>query len=58
MKKHPLYVKTADGYIGTLVRLEYGVFPVYRFPGGTRIADDWEIVKGSDKREDLIDERL
>lgn len=53
MKKFPKYVKTTDGYIGTFKRLEYGEFPVYRFEGGERIADDQEIMNGSDKIEDL-----
>ena len=53
MKKYPKYVKSADGYIGTFVGLEYGEFPVYRFEGGDVIADNWEIENGSDNREDL-----
>lgn len=40
---YPKYVKTYGGYIGVFQYLEYGQFPVYRFPGGDRIADDWEI---------------
>lgn len=52
--KYPKYVKTFDGYIGTFLRLEYGEFPVYRFPGGERIADRWEIENGSDNRDDLL----
>lgn len=54
MKKYFKYVKTADGFIGVFRRLEYGEFPVYRFEGGERIVDNWEILNGSDKREDLI----
>lgn len=38
-QKFPQYVKTYDGYIGVLVSLDYGGFPVYRFPGGERVAD-------------------
>lgn len=53
--KYPKYVKTFDGYIGTFQYLEYGEFPVYRFPGGDRIADRWEIENGSDNRDDLLD---
>lgn len=49
----PRYVKTSDGYIGVFQYLECGKFPVYRFPGGERVADDWEIRNGSNKREDL-----
>lgn len=52
-KKYPRYVKTYDGFIGAFQYLEYGKFPVYRFPGGERIADEWEISHGSDNREDL-----
>lgn len=52
-KKLPKCVKTYDGYIGTFQYLDFGEFPVYRFPGGDRIADGWELEHGSDKREDL-----
>lgn len=52
--KYPKYVKTFDGYIGMFLYLEYGEFPVYRFPGGERIADKWEIKNGSDDRSDLL----
>lgn len=51
--KFPKYVKTADGYIGTFQYLDFGEFPVYRFPGGDRIADRWELANGSDNRADL-----
>ena len=51
--KFPKYVKTADGYIGTFSYLDFGEFPVYRFPGGERIADDYEIKNGSDNRKEL-----
>ena len=54
MKNFPKYVKTADGYIGVFRYLDFGEFPVYRFPGGERIADNCEIENGSDNREDLI----
>lgn len=54
MKNYPKYIKTVDGYIGIFKCLENGEFPVYRFEGGSRIADEWEIKNGSDKREDLI----
>lgn len=43
MKKYPQYIKTADGYIGTFKRLEFGEFPVYRFEGGERVADNYEL---------------
>ena len=51
--KFPKYVKTADGYIGVFSYLDFGEFPVYRFPGGERIADSWELANGSDNRADL-----
>lgn len=51
--KFPKYVKTADGYIGTFQYLDCGEFPVYRFPGGERIADDYEIRNGSDNRKEI-----
>lgn len=53
-KKYPKYVKTCDGFIGVFRYMAYGEFPVYRFPGGQRIADDFEIENGSDDREDLL----
>lgn len=46
---YPKYIVTCDGYIGTFSRLEYGM-PVYRFPGGERIADGHEVEQGSDSR--------
>lgn len=52
--KCPKYVKTADGYIGVFQYFDFGKFPVYRFEGGERIADSWELEHGSDNREDLI----
>jgi hypothetical protein len=52
--KYPKYIKTSDGYIGTFQYLEFGEFPVYRFEGGDRVADNWELANGSDNREDLI----
>lgn len=51
--KYPKYVRTFDGYIGVFVYLDFGEFPVYRFPGGERIADGWELANGSDNRADL-----
>jgi hypothetical protein len=51
--KHPKYIKTYDGYIGTFAYLEYGEFPVYRFEGGELIADKYELEHGSDNIEDL-----
>lgn len=54
MKSFPKYVKTADGYIGTFRELDFAGDPIYRFPGGERNADKWEIENGSDNREDLL----
>jgi hypothetical protein len=51
--KYPKYIKTSDGYIGAFSCLDFGEFPVYRFRGGERIADEWELEHGSDKMEDL-----
>lgn len=53
MKKFPKYVKTHDGYIGVFSYLDFGEFPVYKFHGGERIADQWELEHGSDNREEL-----
>ena len=47
---YPKYVRTFDGYVGTFQGLDFGEFPVYRFPGGDRIADEWEIANGRDDR--------
>lgn len=46
----PTYVKTADGEIGTFRYVQYGNDhgPVYMFPGGQRVADNWEIENGCD----------
>lgn len=55
MKKFPKSIKTADGYIGIFVCLGYGEFPVYRFPSGNRIADNWELENGSDNMDDLAE---
>lgn len=51
--KYPKYIKSADGYIGAFYCLDFGGFPIYRFPGGCRNADTYEIENGSDNREDL-----
>ena len=53
--KYPKYIKTFDGYIGTFQYLEFGEFPVYRFEGGDRIADNWELANGSDNRAELVE---
>lgn len=51
--KYPKYVKTYDGYIGVFAYLDFGEFPIYRFEGGCRMADDYEIRNGSDDIEVL-----
>ena len=54
--KYPKYVKTFDGYVGTFSGIdagEYGEFPLYRFPGGVRVADNWELRHGRDSIEEL-----
>ena len=53
MRNYPKYVKTVDGYIGVFKYLDYGEFPVYRFDGAERVADDWELAHGSNNRGDL-----
>ena len=55
--KFPKYIKTFDGYIGTFAYLDFGKFPVYRFEGGERVADSWELEHGSDNKEDLINDK-
>ena len=51
--EYPKYIKSRDGYIGTFVYTDFNEFPVYRFEGGDRAADEWELENGSDNREDL-----
>ena len=41
-----------DGYIGVFQYMDFGEFPVYRFPGGDSIADEYELRSGLDTRED------
>lgn len=50
----PRYITSFDGYIGVFQYMDFGEFPVYRFPGGARVADGWELEHGSDRREDVI----
>jgi hypothetical protein len=54
MKKFPKYIKSYDGYIGVFSYLDFDGDPVYRFDGGERAADRWEIEHGSDSREELL----
>lgn len=51
--RYPKYVKTADGYIGRFQSADPWGGALYRFPGGDRYADGWEIANGSDSREEL-----
>lgn len=53
MKKYPKYIKR-DEYIGVFQYVDYGGFPIYRFPGGDSMADEQEIKNGSNKKEDLV----
>lgn len=50
----PTYVKSADGYIGHLDYIDSDFNPVYRFPGGCRVADEYELSHGSNRRADLV----
>ena len=52
--QYPKYIKTSDGYIGTFQRVDPGDIPIYRFPGGDRMADEYELANGSNVREDLL----
>lgn len=50
---YPKYIKR-DGYIGTFQYVDRGGFPIYRFPGGVTVAEDLEILTGSNNKEDLL----
>lgn len=52
----PKYIKTSDGHIGCFSHVDFGKYPVYRFGGGYRIADEYELSHGSNNREDLVKE--
>lgn len=52
-KKFPKYVKSFDGYIGVFSYLDFDEFPVYRFEGGERYADGWEIANGCDDYQEM-----
>lgn len=54
MTAYPKYIPCGD-YIGAFQRIDAGGFPVYRFPGGDRIADDIEITHGSFDRAELLE---
>lgn len=51
--EYPKYIKSRDGYIGVRLDIRFDGIPVYRFEGGMRMADNWELEHGSDNREDL-----
>ncbi len=53
-KKFPKYIKSSDGEIGTFSHLDFGMFPVYRFESGSRLADCYELANGSNNREDFF----
>lgn len=53
-KVYPKYILTGDGYVGVFAYFDFGEFPVYRFEGGCRVADNVEIQNGSDDREELV----
>ena len=52
MDKYPKYVKRGE-YIGVFKYIAEGGFPIYRFPGGLSVVDDYELQNGSDNKEDL-----
>ena len=52
-QRFPKYVTTVDGDIGVFRYLDSGNYPVYRFPGGERLADEWELDHGSDNRDSV-----
>lgn len=53
MEKYPKYIKTVDGFIGTFKCLDFGKFPIYRFDGGERMADNWEVENGKDDYNEI-----
>ena len=52
-EQFPKYIKTFDGYVGVFKGLDFGEFPIYKFEGGERIADDYELEHGADTLEEL-----
>lgn len=52
MKEYPKYILCSNKYIGVFQYIDHG-FPIYRFPGGDRIADDYEIEHGSNDRTEI-----
>lgn len=52
MKKYPNYIFTTDGFIGCFAGLDFGEFPIYRFEGGSLIADNAEIERGCNTYEE------
>ena len=51
MKNYPKYVRCGE-YIGVFQYVDDG-FPIYRFPGGDRVADGYELAHGSNNRAEL-----
>lgn len=52
MEKYPKYVFSSDGFIGCFAYLDFGEFPVYRFPGGCRTVDNVELKRGCNTYEE------
>lgn len=51
-QKYPLYIKCGE-YIGRFQYEESKGIPIYRFPGGDRVGDSFEIEHGSNNRKEL-----
>lgn len=54
--KYPKYI-LRDEYIGTFSRVDSNGIPVYRFSGIESIADEYELTRGSDCKQEL-EERI
>ena len=52
MEKYPKYVKRGE-YIGVFKYVANDELPIYRFPGGLSVVDEYELKNGSDNKEDL-----
>lgn len=50
--KYPKYIRAFDGSIGAYAYSD-DIGPVYRFQGGMRYADRWELENGRENREEL-----
>ena len=51
-RRYPRYVKCGQ-YVGTFQYVDRYGFPLYRFPGGTRYVDDYELNNGSNDRKEI-----